>query len=195
MIANVMPQKRKRQAARQSSPTANNKIRSIVTVSRRTRRGSVPIAGLPERSQSARDRSLHVLAAMRHDPKLSLTRAARLQGVKRETVRKYFSSALTQSGGRFRVTKRDRFVAFLNLPDEQGNVRLRKFHSSKERGEAHAYLEDLNRFQRGKLVTLETWRNVNLGGLGLLTDPRTIKATEPTLSDFSLYRAFNGGAA
>jgi hypothetical protein len=157
--------------------------------------GIRPIASLPERSQSARDRSLHVLAAMRHDPKLSLTRAARLQGVKRETVKKYFSSALTQSGGRFRVSKSDRFVAFLNLPDEQGNLVLRKFHSSKERREAHAFLEDLNRFQRRKLVTLEKWRNVKLGGLGLLTDPRTIKATEPALSEFSLYRTFNGGAA
>jgi len=132
---------------------------------------------------------------MRRDSKLSLTRAAKLQGVKRETVQKYFTSALTQSGGRFRVTKSDRFVAFLNLPDEQGNLVPRKFHSSKERGEAHAYLEDLNRFQRGKLATLEKWRNVKLGGLGLLTDPRTIKATEPALSEFSLYRTFNSGAA
>jgi hypothetical protein len=156
---------------------------------------AIPISQLSERSFAARDRALHVLAAMRHDPKLSLTRAARLQGVKRETVKKYFSSALTQSGGRLRVSKSDRFVAFLNLPDEQGNVVLRKFHSSKERREAHAFLEDLNRFQRGRLATLEKWRNVKLGGLGLLTDPRTIKATEPVLSDFSLYRTFNGGDA
>jgi hypothetical protein len=156
---------------------------------------SIPISQLTERSFAARDRALHVLAAMRHDPKLSLTRAASLQGVKRETVKKYFSSALTQSGGRFRVSRSDRFVAFLNLPDEQGNLVLRKFHSSKERREAHAFLEDLNRFQREKLTTLEKWSNVKLGGLGLLTDPRTIKATEPVLSDFSLYRTFNGGAA
>jgi len=158
-------------------------------------RNAIPISQLSERSFAARDRSLHVLAAMRHDPKLSLTRAANLQGVKRETVKKYFSSALTQSGGRFRVTKSDRFIAFLNLPDEQGTLVMRKFHSSKERREAHAFLGDLNRFQRGRLTTLERWRNVRLGGEGLLTDPRTIKATEPVLSDFSLYRTFNGGAA
>lgn len=160
---------------------------------RRTPR-SIPLSRLPVRSQAARDRALHVIAAMRHDPNLSLTHAARLQGVKRETVRKYFSSALKVSGGRFRVTKGDRFVAFLNLPDEQGDIRLRKFRSSKERGQAHAFLEDLNRYQRGKLATLAKWRDVKLGGFGLLTDPRTIKTTEPEMSDFSLYRSFNGGA-
>jgi hypothetical protein len=190
-----MPQKRKRQAARQSSPTANSKTRSTIIISRRKRRDSVSTASLSERSQSARDRSLHVLAAMRRNPRLSFTRAARLEGVKPNTVKKYFQSALKATNGRFRVTKVDRFVAFLNLPDEQGNLALRKFHSSKERREAHAFLEDLNRFQRGKLVTLEKWRNVKLGGLGLLTDSRTIKATEPALSEFSLYRTFNGGAA
>jgi hypothetical protein len=158
-------------------------------------RNAIPISQLSERSFAARDRALHVLAAMRHDQKLSLTRAASLQGVKRETVKKYFSSALSQSGGRFRVARSDRFVAFLNLPDEQGNVVLRKFHSSKERGQAHAFLEDLNRFQRGKLATLGKWRNVKLGGFGLLTDPRTIKATEPALSEFSLYRTFNAHRA
>jgi hypothetical protein len=131
---------------------------------------------------------------MRHDPNLSLTHAARLQGVKRETVRKYFSSALKASGGRFRVSKGDRFVAFLNLPDEQGNMVLRKFRSSKERGQARAFLEDLNRYQHGKLTSLAKWRDVKLGGFGLLTDPRTIKTAEPEMSDFSLYRSFNGGA-
>lgn len=127
---------------------------------------SIPVSHLSERSYVARDRALHVLAAMRRDPNLSLTHAARLQGVKRETVKKYFSSALKESGGRFRVTKEDRFVALLNLPDERGNILLRKFRSSKERARAHAFLDDLNRYQRGKLATLTKWRDVKLGGFG-----------------------------
>jgi hypothetical protein len=44
---------------------------------------------LPERSQLARDRALHVLAAMRRDSRLSLSHAAKLQGVKPETAKKY----------------------------------------------------------------------------------------------------------
>ena len=186
-----MPHKRKRQAARQSSPAAKNKTRTLILS--RGLRPRIDIVRLPERSQFARDRALHVLSAMRRDPNLSLTHVAKLHGVKRETVRKYFSSALKESGGRFRVTKGDRFVAFLNLPDEQGNILLRKFRSSKERRQAHAFLDDLNRYQRGDLANLAKWRGVKLGGFGLLTDPRTIKAAEPAMSDFSLYRALNGG--
>src|SRR6266404_989652 len=44
--------------------------------------------GLPIRSQMARDRALHSLAAMRKDPNLSLTRAAKMHGVKQETIKK-----------------------------------------------------------------------------------------------------------
>src|SRR5690242_1027762 len=62
---------------------------------------------LPSRSQEARDRALHVLAAMRRNPKLSLSRAAGGQKVKPSTVLKYFGSDLRKSAGQFGVTKRD----------------------------------------------------------------------------------------
>src|SRR5271154_1606679 len=65
---------------------------------------SIPLSQLPKRSKAARDRSLHVLAEMRNDPNLLLGRAARLHGVKPDTVRKYFPSALKRVGGRIRVT-------------------------------------------------------------------------------------------
>jgi hypothetical protein len=132
---------------------------------------------------------------MRRDSKLSLTHAARLKGVKPETVKKYFPSAFKQSHGKLRVTKSDRFVALLQLPDEKGKVVLRNFRGSKERRKAPAFLADFNRYQRGDAHALDKWRDVKLGGVGLLTDPRTIRATEPVMAEFSLYRTFNGGGA
>src|ERR1039458_7010295 len=87
-----------------------HKQRRIEGRARRTSKPrSIPISQLSERSYTARDRALHVLAAMRHDSNLSLTHAAKLQGVKRETIKKYFPSALKQANGKFRATKSDRY--------------------------------------------------------------------------------------
>ena len=63
------------------------------------------MASLSRRSPAARDRALHVLAAMRRDPKLSLTHAARLQGVKSATVKKYVRSALKDLTENFKSRK------------------------------------------------------------------------------------------
>src|SRR5260370_4247527 len=106
---------------------------------------SIPISQLSERSQAARDRALHVLAAMRHDPNLSLTHAARLQGVKRETVKSYFPSALKQVNGKFRATKSDRYAATLYVPDAHGDSVAVKARSSREREQLGQYLLDLRR--------------------------------------------------
>jgi hypothetical protein len=188
-----MPQKRKRQAARQSSPTAKNRTKAILP--RPVRQRNIPIASLPERSQSARDRSIHALAAMRHDPNLIPTRAAKLEGVSYRTFKKYFGSEFRRVGNRYEVTPSDHRVAYLYLPDERGVVIQRKTTSSKEREQAGAFLADFNRYQRGDRGALAKWRQVKIGGFGLLTDPRTIKASEPEMAEFNLYRAFNSGAA
>jgi hypothetical protein len=151
-------------------------------------------AKLPERSQAARDRALHVLAAMRRDPNLSLTHAAKLQGVKRETVKKYFPFALREDGGRFRATNSDRYAATLFVPDAHGNSVPVKTHSSKEREQLSQYLRDLGRYLRGDRNALTPWHGKRIADVELVTAGRTIVAIEPALSDFSLYRAFNGGA-
>jgi len=168
------------------------------TIRKKQRRGgsrrNLSISDLPDRSQSARERALHVLAAMRHDPNLSLTHAARLQGVKRETVKKYFPSALREDGGRFRATKSDRYTATLYIPDAQGNSVPVKTHSSKQREQLSQYLRDLGRYLRGKRDALAKWHGKRIAGVELVTAGRTIVAIEPALSDFSIYRTFNGGA-
>lgn len=146
------------------------------------------------RSQYARDRALHVLAAMRHDPKLSLAHAAKLQGVKQETVKRYFSSALNKSNGKFRATKSDRYSETLYLPDRFGIPASVPTRSSKERSEASEYLRDLGRYLRGQRDALSKWHGRKIAGVELLTAGRTIASIEPALSEFSLYRAFNTGA-
>jgi hypothetical protein len=149
---------------------------------------------LPIRSQLARDRALHALAAMRHDPTLSLTHAAKMQGVKRETVKKYFSSALKQSNGKFKATKGDRYTATLYVPDADGNSIAVKTYSSREREQLSQYLRDLGRYLRGQSDAIAKWHGKRIAGVGLVTAGRTIVAIEPALSEFSLYRTFNGGA-
>lgn len=153
------------------------------------------ISRLSERSDAARDRALHVLAAMRRDPKLSLTHAAKLQGVKRETVKRYFPSALKQAHGKFRATKSDRNTATLYIPDARGNSIPVITRSSKDRQALSRYLRDLGRYLRGSRNALAPWHGKQIAGVPLVTAGRTIVAIEPALSEFSLYRAFNGGAA
>ena len=132
---------------------------------------------------------------MRRDPELTLTGAGELEGVSNRTLKKYLGSELKKVGNRYYVTRSDRLVAYVSLPDEHGNVLLRKTTSSRERERAGAYLADFNRYQRRDITSLKKWRNVKIGGFGLLTDPRAIKASEPEMAEFNLYRAFNGGAA
>jgi hypothetical protein len=150
---------------------------------------------ISQRSSAARDRAMHVIAAMRRNRRLSLARAAKLEGVKPETVKKHFSSALRKSGGKFRATKSDRFVETLYLPDAHGNAVPVLTRSSKERNQASAYLRDLGRYLRGQKDALAKWHGKTIAGVELVTAGRTIVAIEPALSDFSLYKSFNGGAA
>jgi hypothetical protein len=161
----------------------------------RRRLRSISLARLPERSHAARDRGLHVLAAMRNDPNLSLTHAAKLQGVRAETVKRYFPSALKKANGKFQATKTDRYKAILYVPGADGNEVPVKTRSSKEREQLGQYLRDLGRYLRGNRNTLAKWQGKKIAGVELVTDRRTLVAIEPALSDFSLYHSFNSGRA
>ncbi|HZQ17923.1 MAG TPA: hypothetical protein VFA90_04310 [Terriglobales bacterium] len=147
------------------------------------------------RSQSARQRALHVLAAMRRNPKLSLSRAAREQGTKPSTVVQKFPKDLVKSKGMFRATKGDRHSETLYIPNAQGIEVPVQTRSFKTRKEAGRFYRDFNRYLRGNPHALEEWRGKKIAGVEVLTDPNTIKAIDPALPDFSLYRTFTGGAA
>jgi hypothetical protein len=168
-------------------------MRRRKTGGRRKQSRALSPSSLSTRSELARDRALHVLSAMRHDSKLSLARAAKLEGFKPATVSKYFASALTKLSGKFRVKKGDRYSATLYLPDAQGNSVAVRTRSSKERTEASEYLRDLGRYQRGNRNALARWQGRTIAGVDLLTLGAAIKALEPILSDFALYRTANGG--
>lgn len=167
----------------------------VSQVHRASKPRSIPISRLSERSYAARDRGLHVLAAMRDDPTLSLSHAAKLEGVKPETVKNYFPSALKKSNGKLRVTKSDRYTETLYVPDAQGNPVAVKTRSSKDREALGHYLRDLGRYLGGDRDALSRWRGRKVAGVELVTDERAIMAMEPALSDFSLYRTFNSGNA
>jgi hypothetical protein len=138
---------------------------------------------------------LHAIAALRRDTNLRLSQATKLHGVKADTIRKYFPSELTKSRGRFRVRKSDRYSATVYLPDKYGNSIAVPNRSSKERKQASQYLRDLGRYLRGDRNALSEWHGRKIANVELLTAGRAIKAIEPALSDFSLYRTLNGGAA
>jgi hypothetical protein len=132
---------------------------------------------------------------MRADRNLTPTRAARLEGVSYRSLKKYFGSELKRVGNRYYVSPSDRRVAYVYLPDERGNIVQRKTTSSKEREQAGAFLADFNRYQRGDSTALVKWRNVKIGGFGLLTDARAIRESEPEMAEFNLYRTLSSGAA
>jgi hypothetical protein len=172
----------------------HNKKRVEALTRKTSKPHSIPISKLSERSYAARDRALHVLSAMRHDPNLSLTHAAKMQGVKRETVKKYFPSALKQANGKFQATKSDRYTATLYVSDAHGDSIAVKTRSSREREQLGQYLRDLGRYLRGNRDALARWHGKRIAGVELVTAGRAIVAIEPALSDFSLYRTFNGGS-
>ena len=145
-------------------------------------------------SQAARDRALHVIATMRREPKISLTHAAKLQGVKPGTVKKYFPAALRRSHGRLRATKGDRYKVTLHVPNAQGHSVAVTTRSSKDREALSRYLRDLGHYLRGNRNALSHWNGQTIAGVKLVTDPRTLTMIEPALSEFSLYRTANGGA-
>jgi hypothetical protein len=192
-----MPSRKRPRSRRVGRPRARRTTanKSLTQQRRPGKPRPVLLSLLSERSQAARDRGLHVLAAIRDNPKLSPSRAARREGVKLETVKKYFPSALKKSRGKLHVTKSDRYRATLYVPDAHGNSVPVKTVSSRQRQELGLYLRDLGRYQRGNRHALKKWQRKKIAGVELLTDERALAAIEPALSDFSLYRAFHGGGA
>lgn len=192
-----MPSRKRPRSRRAGRPRARRTTanKSLAHQRQPGKRRPIPLARLSERSYAARDRSLHLIAALRDDPRLSPSRGARREGVKLETAKKYFPSAFKKVNGKLQVTKDDRFTATLYVPDANGNSVPVTTTSWKQRQQLGEYLRDLGRYQRGNRNALKKWQGKKIAGVELLTDPRAIVAIEPALSDFSLYRAFNGGGA
>src|SRR6266446_1442462 len=120
-----MPSKRRPQAQRGRKPEARLNSISISKI-RRSKRASktgvraisVPLSRLPLRSSQARTKALHVKAAMVRDPELSLSQAAKSEGVSTRSIRQYLKTGFTKVAGRWRANKSDRFREIMYVPDE-----------------------------------------------------------------------------
>jgi hypothetical protein len=131
---------------------------------------------------------------MRHDPNLKLSSAGRSFGVKPSVVKKYCGSQFKKVTGRWRVSKSDRLRETMYIPDARGNPVPVPTTNSKQRAEVSAFLRDIGRFYRGNTSAMAKWHAKRIAGVELVTASRTLMGIESQLSDFAIYRAFNGGA-
>ena len=203
-----MPQRRKRQAALESSPTAKYKSRSALNIPpyRPSRKKaynpgdtcsvrSVPYDKLTLRQKEARAKSLHVLTLVRHG--VSFSEAAKLSSVTPRTVKLHVGSALVQDrkGGRLRASKGDSFVRFLTIPGPHGQIDV-VAHGSKEATEFAKYASAVGRYLSGDSKALADYHGKKIAGIELLTAGRSLKALADVAAlPTSLYRAFSAGAA
>jgi hypothetical protein len=147
---------------------------------------------LPERSRLARDRSEKAIRFALDNPDVPMTRVAKLHRVKVATIKDYFE--LIKVNGRLRVRTSGRKSLTVYLPDQHGDPVPLDSPSRRERKQASDYLRDVGRYLGGNRTALSKWRGKRIAGVELVTDGQTLVAMEPALSDFSLYRALNGGA-
>jgi hypothetical protein len=161
---------------------------------RNSKRGTA-VPAKSDRNSSARDRALHVWRDMRRGTSLSV--AARSNGIKLGTARKYLGSALRQDrpGGRIYATKKHRLVTYLQIPGQHGPIEITA-HGSRKASEIARYKAAVNRFLAGDTNALAPWHGRKIAGIELITDGRTLKGlTQNDLLPYSLYRSLSGGAA
>ena len=149
-----------------------------------------------DREMQARNRALHALAAMRHGA--SISRAARENGVTPRTIKRYAGAALVQDRpcGRFRATKSDRLIRYLQFPTPDGPKEI-AVRGSKDATDLARYLSAVNQFLRGDRHALDEFSGRQISGIDLITDGRILEALAED-EDFhidSLYRSLSGGAA
>ena len=153
-----------------------------------TRTETLPVS---DRSFEAKKRAFDAIARMRRF-KVSIDAAAREAGTTPGTVRKYLPAALRLSkSGRWEVTKSDRYIRPVRLPDVFGpaTVDARGF---KQAQLASAYLASLNRWRKtGKAYELAPFHGKKIGNFKLITASRTLEALDDAglLQIDSLYAA------
>jgi hypothetical protein len=128
---------------------------------------------------------------------VSLSRAARENGVTVRTVQRYVGRALVQDrpGGRIRATKSDRLVRYLQIPGPDGpkDVTVR---GSKAASEFANYKAAINRLLRGDRQALARWHGKTIQGIPLITDTKTlVEQARKEILPYSLYRSLVGGGA
>jgi hypothetical protein len=129
---------------------------------------------LSQRSQSTREKTLHVLSDLRRDPNLTVTQAAKNREVSVPSIRKYIGSQLKQqsTGGRIRVTASDRLHATLQIPGTKPGVLIPiRTKSSKERYLVGEWLASINAAARGDFDRLNRFpKSIVIDGVQLPTE-------------------------
>jgi hypothetical protein len=133
------------------------------------------------REAQSRERSLAALGRMRRDG-TSLSQAAKAEGVKPNTVRKYVGSALKREGqsGRFHASKGDNFKRHLYIPTALGPAPV-PIYGSKDASAVAEYLNAVAVYLRtGKATQLKRFKGKSFGKgkqkIELITDPKTLSA-------------------
>jgi len=148
-----------------------------------------------EREMEAYNRALHALADMKQG--VSISRAARDNGVTPRTIKRYAGAALRQDrpGGRIRARKSDRLPRYLQLPGADGPIDITA-RGSKQASEISRYKAAVNRFLAGDANALAPWRGKKIAGIELITEKEILKSlAQKDLLPYSLYRSVSGGAA
>jgi hypothetical protein len=145
------------------------------------------------------ERVFRVLRHMRRDH-LSLSVAARLEGIKQETVIRYARNALYRSGpGKpWKVTQSDQLAAVMTVVTRFGPTRV-TVRSSRERrllGRYNLVLRMWRARERGATAALMTFRGKTVGGHTLITDTKLLTQLEDAgrLDFDSLYLSVGGGS-
>jgi hypothetical protein len=147
-----------------------------------------------ELETEARKRALRAIAAMRRG--VTLSRAARTNGVTPRTVRRYAGAALVQErpGARIRARKSDRLARYLQIPGPNGPIEITA-RGSKQASEFAKYQAAVNRLLRGERNALADWHGKKIAGIQLVTNADTLVAqARNELLPYSLYRSPSGGA-
>jgi len=155
----------------------------------------IPASSLARRSDAARNRALKALWAMRRG--VTFSKAAKENGVTPRTVKRYVGSALVQDrpGGRFRATKNDRLVRYLQIPGPNGPIKV-NVRGSKLASEFAKYKAAVNRLLAGDRDALKDWHGKQIAGILLVTDTKTlVEQAHQEMLPYSLYRSLSGGAA
>lgn len=153
----------------------------------------------PDRRLRLDDRALrNVLARTRRGE--SLSRAARAEGIKPTTVRKYLPGQFHQDapGKRWKPTKSDRLTATMNVLTPLGPIAV-PVRGLKERSRLNRYDIALRRWREGRPgadAELATFEGQTVGGYPLITDVKLLATLEDAgLLDFDeLYASVVRGA-
>jgi len=191
-----MSQKRKRQAASQSSPAAKKKTRSRTTLSNQRLRRN-----LSERSRATRSSLLNVASDMRRSPNLTFTQACHNRGLSPRSRHKHVTALFYKDAlGRVRPRKSDPYSEKMSIPSTRPDVLIDLVpRGNKERQLVGEWFAAIKEAGRGDFTRLNRFpKRTCIAGVRLPTGAyevqKILEALETSESPFERLYATAGGA-